>query len=141
MLIRFIAFTALAASAFAQGSPEWTKPFPPFKILGNIYWVGTYDLSTYLITTRGNILINSGLLRRCRSQSRHRIGIQTPTLRSCRYARALDHVAGLAELQKMTGAKVFMSEQDAELLESGGKRISASGEVTVPVYAGRGPGN
>ena len=31
--------------------PDWVKPFPPFHIIGNIYWVGTWDLSTYLITT------------------------------------------------------------------------------------------
>ena len=32
----------------AQNNPEWTRPFPPFKLIGNIYWVGSYDLSTYL---------------------------------------------------------------------------------------------
>ena len=50
-------FLALAVSVTAQqpaatfSNPDWTKPFPPFRIIGNIYWVGTYDLSTYLITT------------------------------------------------------------------------------------------
>ncbi len=29
----------------AQNNPEWTRPFPPFKMIGNIHWVGTYDLS------------------------------------------------------------------------------------------------
>jgi len=85
MLIRFIVLTALAGSAFAQGSPEWTKPFPPFKILGNIYWVGTYDLSTYLITTpEGNILINSGLsetVPRSKPAS-EKLGFKLPTPRS-----------------------------------------------------------
>ena len=45
----------------AQNNPEWTRPFPPFKLIGNIYWVGSYDLSTYLITTpQGHILVNTG---------------------------------------------------------------------------------
>ena len=30
----------------AQNNPEWTRPFPPFKLIGNIYWVGSYDLLT-----------------------------------------------------------------------------------------------
>src|SRR3954453_13874349 len=66
MLTRLIALVlgciAFASPAPAQDDPEWTRPFPPFRIIGNIYWVGTYDLSTYLIVTpEGNILINTGL--------------------------------------------------------------------------------
>ena len=41
---------ALAAPALGQGNADWTRPFPAFKLIGNVYWVGTYDLSTYLIT-------------------------------------------------------------------------------------------
>ena len=51
----------IAAPAAAQQNADWTRPFPPFKLIGNVYWVGTYDLSTYLITTdAGHILINTG---------------------------------------------------------------------------------
>src|SRR5260370_8114328 len=40
---------------------EWEQPFPGFKIVGNTYYVGTYDLGCYLIDTgAGLILINSG---------------------------------------------------------------------------------
>ena len=40
---------------------EWETPFPGFKIVGNFYYVGTYDLGCYLISTnQGLILINSG---------------------------------------------------------------------------------
>ena len=46
----------------AQGSPDWTEPFPPFHIAGNLYYVGSKGLANYLITTpQGNILINSDL--------------------------------------------------------------------------------
>ena len=134
MLIRCIIFAALATSAFAQGSPEWTKPFPPFKILGNIYWVGTYDLSTYLITTpEGNILINSGLPETVPEikSGIEKLGFKLSDTKILVATHGhWDHVAGLAELQKMTGAKVFMSEQDAELLESGGRTDFRFGEVT-----------
>ena len=53
---------AFGQSPQQPGNPDWVKPFPPFRIIGNVYWVGTYDLSTYLITTlEGHILINTGL--------------------------------------------------------------------------------
>ncbi len=41
---------------------EWERPYQPFRIAGNLYYVGTYDLACYLVTTsKGNILINTGL--------------------------------------------------------------------------------
>ena len=40
--------------------PDWTEPFPPFHIAGNLYYVGSKGLANYLIMTpQGNILINS----------------------------------------------------------------------------------
>src|ERR1700761_7172605 len=41
---------------------NWVRDYPPFRIAGNLYYVGTYDLACYLITTpKGNILINTGM--------------------------------------------------------------------------------
>src|ERR1700674_522849 len=67
MIPRLALLSLLACSAHAQlaetlVSNAWTDPFPPFRIVGNVYWVGTYDLSSYLIVTpEGDILINTGL--------------------------------------------------------------------------------
>jgi len=131
---RFFVFLALAAAGFGQQNPEWTKPFPPFKILGNIYWVGTYDLSTYLITTpQGNILINSGLAETVPliKTGVEQLGFKMSDTKILLATHGhFDHVAGMAELKKMTGAKMVMSEQDAELLESGGKADFRFGEST-----------
>jgi len=64
-----VVLSALAtAGATAQervkrpiANPEWEQPFPGFKIVGNTYYVGTYDLGCYLIDTgAGLILVNSG---------------------------------------------------------------------------------
>src|SRR5437870_5194614 len=53
---------ARAHIAFAQNNSDWTEPFPPFKIAGNLYYVGSKGLANYLITTpQGHILINSDL--------------------------------------------------------------------------------
>ena len=62
---RILFLTAICAAAQPAGDlgrPEWTRPFPPFRIVGNVYYVGTYDLASYLIVTpQGDILINTGL--------------------------------------------------------------------------------
>src|SRR5512138_2810260 len=58
---------ACATIASAQGNPDWHAQFPPFKIAGNLYYVGTADLAVYLIRTpQGNILINPTSLQTCR---------------------------------------------------------------------------
>src|SRR5690348_18008343 len=54
------ALVGFAAALAAQGNPDWHRPFPAFKIAGNLYYVGTADLAVYLVNTpQGNILINS----------------------------------------------------------------------------------
>src|SRR6185436_9622177 len=115
---------ALASPALAQGNPDWTRPFPPFRIIGNIYWVGSYDLSTYLITTpQGNILINTGVGETANSIKANvaRLGFKLSDTKILTTTHGhFDHVAGLAALKRMTGAKVMSSERDKELLESGG---------------------
>ena len=121
----------LISTAFSQtkdrppSNPEWTKPFPPFHIVGNVYWVGTWDLSTYLITTpQGHILVNTGMPETVPQIKAgvEQLGFKMSDVKILTATHGHgDHVAGLAELQKMTGAKIAMSEPDVELLESGGK--------------------
>src|SRR6184192_3952237 len=60
--IAFATTVAIASRVHAQASPNWTEPFPPFRIAGNLYYVGSKGLANYLVTTpHGNILINSDL--------------------------------------------------------------------------------
>src|SRR6266446_5961363 len=61
-LLLLILSLSLARAASAPNSPDWTEPFPPHHIAGNIYYVGTRGLASFLITTpEGHILINSDL--------------------------------------------------------------------------------
>ena len=118
----------LAAAAFAQqvpDNPDWHKPFPAFHVLGNIYWVGTYDLSSYLITTpEGNILINTGFPDSVPMilAGVEKMGFKFSDIKilTATHAHA-DHVAGLAEIKRLTGAKMLMYADDVPVLESGGK--------------------
>src|ERR1700753_3991909 len=56
------ALALFAAELHAQSNAEWTTPIAPFHIAGNLYYVGSKDLASYLIVTpKGDILINSSL--------------------------------------------------------------------------------
>lgn len=130
MLRTSLLFLALGLSAAAQqpapapSNPDWTKPFPPFRMIGNIYWIGTYDLSTYLITTpQGHILINTGLSPTVSQITANvaQLGFKVEDIKILTATHGhFDHVAGLARLKTLTKAQMVMSEQDAPLLESGG---------------------
>jgi metallo-beta-lactamase class B len=124
---------ALAAPAAAQNNEEWTRPFPPFRIVGNLYYVGSYDLATYLITTpQGNILINTGVgdtAKQIRA-SVEQLGFKLSDTKILTATHGhFDHVAGMAELKRMTGARLIVSEPDKELLETGGKADFRFGET------------
>src|SRR3982750_3669736 len=137
MFSKFALFLALSATALAQAAnapqntpsaqqnAEGTRPFPPFRIVGNIYWVGSYDLSTYLITTpQGNILINTGVGDTAQhiAKSIEQLGFKLSDTRILTATHGhYDHVAGMAALKRMTGARLIVSEPDRPLLESGGK--------------------
>ena len=126
MLVRALFVSlCLVASAGVQQNPDWTRPFPPFKLIGNVYWVGTYDLSTYLIATdAGHILINTGLAETVPEIRKgvEQLGFDFGDVEILLATHAhWDHVAGLAELKRLTGARVWMSEADAMLLEDGGR--------------------
>jgi metallo-beta-lactamase class B len=106
-------------------NPEWVRAFPPFRMIGNIYWIGTYDLSTYLITTpQGHIVINTGLAQTVGQIAANvkQLGFKVEDIKILTATHGhFDHVAGLAQLKSLTKAQTVMSEQDAPLLESGGK--------------------
>src|SRR5207247_11440836 len=91
---------ALASPSLAQSDPNWTRPFPPVRIVGNLYWVGSYDLATYLITTpQGHIRINTGVGDRAEqikpSEERLRRNLADTHNRTPRHDR-YDRVAALA---------------------------------------------
>jgi metallo-beta-lactamase class B len=117
--------TTLAAGQTAPQNEEWTRPFPPFRMIGNIYWVGTYDLSTFFITTpQGHILINTGVGDTAQqiAKSVETLGLKIGDTKVLTTTQGhFDHVAGLAALKRMTGAQVIVSEPEKELLESGGR--------------------
>jgi metallo-beta-lactamase class B len=128
----------LCASATAQQNTEWRQPFPAFKLVGNVYWVGTYDLSTYLITTdAGHILVNTGFEDTVPQivEGVEKLGFKMSDVKILLATHAHgDHVAGLAELKRLTGAQMMMSEADAVLLEDGGISDFRFGDGRTPSF-------
>jgi metallo-beta-lactamase class B len=119
-------FTTLTlAMAIGQGPADWYEPFPAHKIVGNVYYVGSKDLATYLITTSdGHILINSGFERTVPliQKSVEALGFKMTDVKILLASHAhSDHVAGFAALQKATGAKVYIMRGDDQVISSGGK--------------------
>jgi metallo-beta-lactamase class B len=104
--------------------PEWSQPYKPFRIAGNLYYVGTYDLACYLITTTdGNILINTGLASSTAQikSNIQALGFKFADTKILLTSQAhYDHVGAMDEIKKMTGAKLMVDEKDAGVLASGG---------------------
>ena len=119
-----VMFAFAAAPLFALGSPEWTMPFPPFRIAGNLYYVGSKDLASYLVATpKGLILINANLQssppqieKSVRALGFHFRDVKILLISHAHY----DHCAGAAEILKHTGAKYEVMAQDVAVVESGG---------------------
>lgn len=99
----------LANTAFAQNSTDWTEPFPPFRIAGNLYYVGSKGLANYLVTTpQGNILINSDLAANVPmvEASIEKLGFKFKDTKILLISHAhWDHDAGSAKIKQMTGAR------------------------------------
>jgi metallo-beta-lactamase class B len=124
-MIRTIAIFATAVCLQAQPNPDWTKPFPAHRVAGNVYYVGTYDLACFLITTpAGNILINTGVDGSAPmiASSIESLGFKVKDIKILLTTQAhYDHVAAMAEMKRITGARMLASEGDAPVLEDGGK--------------------
>lgn len=114
----------LASSALAQNSPDWTEPFPPFHIAGNLYYVGSKGLANYLVTTpQGNILINSDLESNVPmiEASIEKLGFKFKDTKILLISHAhWDHDAGSAKIKKLTGASYMVMDADVPVVESGG---------------------
>lgn len=126
MLLRLlITLTLFSGTLFAQPNPGWTTPFPPHRMIGNIYYVGSKDLASYLITTpQGDILINSNLVS-SPAQIHHsveQLGFRFGDIKILLISHAhFDHAGGSAVIMRMTHAQYMVMDADVSVIESGGR--------------------
>ncbi len=135
----FVVVLGFADNLYAQANNDWTEPFPPFKIAGNLYYVGSKGLANYLITTpQGHILINSDLEENVPliQASVEKLGFKFTDIKILLISHAhWDHNAASDTIKKLTGAKYMVMEADVSVVESGGKTDFQYGNVPSSLYA------
>ncbi|NSL85211.1 subclass B3 metallo-beta-lactamase [Chitinophaga sp. Mgbs1] len=149
ILLIGLAFAGLQTTAQQVKEPdrtpkEWTTPYQPFQIAGNLYYVGTSDLTSYLITTpEGNILINTGLAA---SASQIKANIEALGFKFADTKILLtnqahyDHMGAMAAIKKATGAQLMINEKDAPVVRDGGSsdfELGGHGSTFAPVKPDR----
>src|SRR6188768_319431 len=119
--------------AVAQSPANWTEPFPPHTIAGNLHYVGSRDLASYLVaTSEGHVLINSSLEESVPliRASVEKLGFKFQDIKILLISHAhSDHCAGSAEIKKLTGARYMVMEGDVPAVESGGATKSRLGKA------------
>ena len=115
---------AILSAQSAEDLRNWNQPFPPHRVAGNLYYVGTNDLGCYLVATKaGHILINTGLEQSVPliRESVEKLGFRFADIRILLTSQAhYDHVAGHALARKLSGAKVFVMQGDEGVVRDGG---------------------
>ena len=123
--------SALSTALLAAPDPDWTTVVPPYRIAGNLYYVGSRDLASFLIATpEGHILINSNLVT-SPPQIRagvEKLGFHWRDVKILLISHAhYDHCAGSAQIRRETGAKYMVMDADVPDVESGGAKNFAFG--------------
>jgi metallo-beta-lactamase class B len=130
--LRYLLFSLCALPLAAQMDPSWTRPRDPVRILNNLYWVGTEDLASLLLTTpQGHILIDTGLKENVPQVEKNiaRLGFRLKDVKILLNTQAhIDHAGGLAEVKRRSGAMLYASAADAALMARGGKGDFAFGD-------------
>ena len=103
---------------------NWAKPAKPYRIIGNVYYVGANELTSFLIVTpKGHILIDAGMEEMAPqiAENIERLGFHVADVKILLNTQAhIDHAAGLAELKRISAARLLVSRADAPVIESGG---------------------
>jgi metallo-beta-lactamase class B len=129
---------AQGASAPAGQANDWLVPFPAHRVVGDVYYVGSAGLASYLITTpAGHILINSSLEASVPliQASVEKLGFKFSDIKILLISHAHgDHCAGTARIKELTGAKYMVMDGDVPVVESGGKADFQYGGTPENLY-------
>src|SRR5215471_6723881 len=127
LLLLFVVLTAGAAVQDRPSSckecPAWNIAQPAFKIYGNTYYVGTHGLSSVLITSPAGHVLIDGALPESVPQIVGNIlslGFRMEDIKLIVNSHVhFDHAGGIAELQKLSGARVAASPWTANMMKKG----------------------
>lgn len=125
MRILAIALLTVATAAASQTLIPDNQRIEPFRIAENLYYVGSSDLGSYLITSEGgHILIDAGYVETVPMIRANitKLGFRVEDVKVLLNTQAhFDHAGGLAEMKRLTGARLMVSDEDAETIERGGR--------------------
>lgn len=129
---RILLLALVSAVLYGQQSnarSAWNRPFKPFRIIGNIYYVGVSGVSSFLITTpKGDFLLDGGLPESAPLIEKNigALGFQLKDVKYLLNSHAhFDHAGGLAELKRLSGARLIVSKGDAHTVRTGGPSMPA----------------
>jgi metallo-beta-lactamase class B len=104
---------------------DWMLPFEPRKIIGNVYYVGSNLISSFLIVTpAGNLLLDTGPIEMLPQviANIEKLGFKPGDVKLLLNSHAhFDHCGGFAEFKRRAGAEVVASKLDRELMARGGR--------------------
>ena len=123
-----------AATPPSWPPPEWSQPTAPFRVVGQIYYVGTQGIAAYLIRTNdGLILLDGGLEHSAHDVERsvRQLGFDLHDIKIMIATHAhWDHAGALAKLKRDTGATFLSSAKDRQAYETGKAPSEISGGTT-----------
>lgn len=124
LFLCFVLFPLTCFAALTAEEASWNQPVMPFKIIGNLYYVGASDITSYLIATpKGLILLDSGFAETVPQVEANikTLGFKLSDVKVLLNSHAhFDHAGGLAELKRVTHATLEVSAADAALMARGG---------------------
>ncbi|MEJ0076879.1 MAG: subclass B3 metallo-beta-lactamase [Alphaproteobacteria bacterium] len=131
LAIALLALATLTTGAQAQTIKDflatvmkrWTTPVEPFRMIGNIYYVGTEGIAVYIIqTSQGLILMDTAMPQSTDliKDNIAKLGFKVADIKYILNTHAhFDHTGGFADIKKETGAQLAAGERDKPLLEGG----------------------
>lgn len=125
LFLLLCALVPAARATLCPVQPEMNQPQAPFRIIGNIYYVGANDVTSYLIVTpKGAILLDGGYaatLPQVRANIA-KLGFRLADVKILLSSQAhCDHVGDMRELKRLTHATLEASAADAGLMADGGR--------------------
>ncbi len=131
----------LTAEQRAQFHGPYSQPEEPFRLIGNMYYVGAKNIASYLVTTpQGHILIDTGTTEMTPviTANIEKLGFKVRDIKIMLSSHAhFDHIGGHAAMKKLTGARVMAVRQDAAALEAGKDLSPLGDEGWAPVKVDR----
>ena len=96
----------------------WEEPFEPFRIIGNLFFVGNIPASSHVVDTgEGLLIFDVGYQSSLHLviDGLYRLGLDPRDIRTIFITHGhIDHLGGAAALKKLTGARIALGEPDRE---------------------------